>query len=364
MKKLFWLTLLIFLLSGCTFWMDGSYHSASLYREEGPQADRQAVAVDSYEALRDALVQLVEEGAESATFAGDRVDESFFRLNMPKVIRYVRTANPIGAYAVENIEYEQGTGGGVQAVSVEIHYNRNHAQIRKMVSREGMQKALAAITDAMDECAEGIVLRVTDFSQTDILQQLQDHAEENPRLVMEMPQITVNTYPESGSDRVVEVLFSYQNSREVLRSMQNYVVPVFDAAKLYVHGDTAPNVKYSQLYTFLMERFPCLEQTSITPSYSLLRYGVGDSKAFAQVYAAMCREAQLECQVVSGTYNAEARFWNMVCVDGLWYHLDLLRCDAQGSFTLYRSEELTGYVWDFEAYPDNAPTEQPSEPVE
>ena len=44
-----------------------------------------------------------------------------------------------------------------------------------------------------------------------------------------------------------------------------------------------------------MERYDYRIETSITPAYSLLRHGVGDSRAFAVVYAAMCQQAGLEC---------------------------------------------------------------------
>ena len=70
--------------------------------------------------------------------------------------------------------------------------------------------------------------------------------------------------------------------------------PVFESAVLYVSGDGAEKQKFSQLYAFLMERFDYKVETSITPAYSLLRHGVGDSRAFATVYAAMCRLAGLE----------------------------------------------------------------------
>ena len=345
------LAVLCLLLTGCTGWMDGSYHSTSPYQDENASAMQQSVTVGNYVQLRQALEKLVEEGRESALLTGDGVEEGFFQDNMPAVIHYVLTKHPIANYAVEEILYELGTSGGVQAVSVSILYNRNHAQIRRMHSRKDMESALGDITAALSDGSESMVLRVESYASMDILQYLQDYADQNPRQVMEMPQITLNTYPDSGADRVVEVLFTYQNSRDTLRSMKSYVVPVMDAAKLYVAGDTESGTKYAQLYTFLMERFPCVEQTSLTPVYSLLRYGVGDSKAFAQVYAAMCREAGLECLVVSGTCRGEARFWNIICADGEYAHLDLLACQEQEVYTVRTDGEMADYVWDYSAYP-------------
>ena len=89
--------------------------------------------------------------------------------------------------------------------------------------------------------------------------------------------------------------------------------------------------------------------TSITPAYSLLRHGVGDSRAFSVVYAAMCQDAGLECQVVSGTRQGEAHFWNMLCIDGVWWHIDLL--GSPTALQTMSDGEMAGYVWDYSAYP-------------
>jgi hypothetical protein len=87
--------------------------------------------------------------------------------------------------------------------------------------------------------------------------------------------------------------------------MQAYVQPVFSSASLYVSGESEQNTKFDMLYTFLMQRNTYRQERSITPAYSLLRHGVGDSKALASVYAAMCRQANLDCRVIFGTRYGE-----------------------------------------------------------
>ena len=101
-----------------------------------------------------------------------------------------------------------------------------------------------------------------------------------------------------------------------------------------------------------MERFDYKVETSITPAYSLLRHGVGDSRAFATVYAAMCRASGLECIVVTGTRSGEPWTWNIICQDGVYWHVDLLRCNEQGRFHKTEDSGMTGYVWDYSAYPE------------
>ena len=109
-------------------------------------------------------------------------------------------------------------------------------------------------------------------------------------------------------------------------------------------------------------------ETSITPIYSLLRHGVGDSKAFATVYAAMCRQADLECKVVTGTKEGEPWVWNMICVDGVYAHVDLLESLEAGRMQVRYQNEMDGYVWDYSAYPEairpEVITTTPTEPQE
>lgn len=122
---------------------------------------------------------------------------------------------------------------------------------------------------------------IKNYADTDFAQYVQDYAAENPVEVMEVPQVTVGVFPESGNDRVVSLQFVYQSSRETLRTMQSYVQSVFSSASLYVNGEGTENLKFAQLFSFLMERNIYKVETSLTPAYSLLRHGVGDSRAFA-----------------------------------------------------------------------------------
>jgi (E)-4-hydroxy-3-methylbut-2-enyl-diphosphate synthase len=84
---------------------------------------------------------------------------------------------------------------------------------------------------------------------------------------------------------------------------------------------------------------------------SLLLHGIGDHRAFATVYAAMCAREKLKCYVVNGSKNGEAHTWNIVSVDGVYYHVDLLRNISSGEFKMMFDDEMDGYIWDYDSYP-------------
>lgn len=365
MKKAYFAVLIVLclLLSGCSDWMDGSYSAVYPYTERGQQNNDQIVSVTTYTQLREALADLVERSGESMLLNVAQMNQERISVDMQRAISYVLESTPIGAYAVEQISYEQGTRGGQDVLFVTAEYNHSRPEILRMKRAQSMDDAKEIICDALELCEARVILIAETYRNTDIPQLVKDYADEHPDIIMEVPQVTVNMYPEKGTARVLEVIFSYQTNRENLRSMQSRVRPLFTSAELYVSGNHADEEKYAQLYAFLMERHEYTLETSITSSYSLLVHGVGDSKAFATVYAAMCRRAGLKCMVVSGTSEGESLFWNMIQIGDRYAHVDLLRCSREEYFHVRTDEEMSGYVWDYSAYPACKPPEslEPSE---
>ena len=354
MKRFLLLLTMCCLLCGCSSVFDGSYHSRTFHEEQGSHIQSTTITASDPDSLRTVMEDLVSSGTTTAVinvtdFEGGKVESA-----MATISDYIRTTYPLGAWAVDQLEYEVGPSGSMHAISVNISYLRSRAELRRVQTVADISAARDAIGSALEGCETGLVLLVEAYSSTDFAQLVADFSDDNPHLVMETPQVLATCYPERGASRVVELYFTYQTSRESLRNMQNQVQPVFSAARLYVSGDGSERQKFSQLYAFLMERFDYTLETSITPAYSLLRHGVGDSNAFATVYAAMCRRAELECLVITGTRSGEPWSWNMICDNGRYYHVDLLRCAESGRLIALSDSEMEGYVWDYSAYPESA----------
>lgn len=332
---------------GCS-WMDGSYSSVTPHKVKDQALEQEIPVVRNLAQLKTVLGGLVEKGAESGSFSVEDFDAAVLDERMQSSIEYVMEKHPVGAYALEAVSYELGTAGGVSAVAVTLSYNRSVEEIRAIRPVDNMQQAQEKIAQALTDFESSLILRIADFQQMDIGQLVNNFGLENPNMVMEVPQVTVSVYPQEGTERVLDLRFSYQTDRDTLRTMRDYVEPVFASAALYVSSEETDSIKFARLYTFLKERNDYQVKTSIVPAYSLLRHGVGDSKAFALVYAAMCRRAELDCQVVNGTRNGEPWFWNLICVDEAYYHVDVL---SFGGFAQLTDAQMGGYVWDYSAYP-------------
>ena len=348
MKKAVTLALLAaLLLTGCS-WMDGDYVYVEPYVAQDAQVHAGNVSASDYAELVRVLESLVASGTETCTIDISEFNKSEPASFITAACRNIRSSSAMGAYAVENITYELGTNNGRPAVAVTITYHRSRAEILRIRRLKDMEALTEAIHTALSDHSVRVVFLVEEYEEADLQTVIRNYAKTHPQDLMEIPQLSEGIYGTENS-RVVELNFTYQNSRESLRQMQTQVRTVFEAASLYVSNDASDRQKFSQLGGFLTERFDYKLETSITPSYSLLHHGVGDSRAFAEVYAAMCRQAGLECMIVTGTRDGAPWTWNMIRDGGEYYHVDLLR--SSGSFRGYSDTEMSGYVWDYSSYP-------------
>ena len=353
---------LCFSLCACGSWLDGSYHSVQPHQDDRQEQLQETMTAFSYRELLSLLCEMVENGQQTGVIDMPGFAENQLKTLMDQATVYVMQYHPIGAYAVNKITYDLGTAGGKLALAVSIAYDHSRTEILRIKKLRDMDAVGEKIRQALADCDAGLILRVENYADVDYALFVQDYAEQYPEFCMEIPQITVVTYPQIGADRVLELTFSYQTNRDALRSMQSYVRPVFEAAELNVQGEESQSAKFARMYAFLMERSEYQLETSITPAYSLLRHGVGDCRAFAMVFTAMCTRAGLECRTVTGTKGGEPWAWNIICEDGVYYYIDLLSEFNEGKLTHLTAENLQSYVWDYSAYPETGgDTQEPTE---
>ena len=354
MKRLFVLLgsmLLVAGLTGCAFWMNSDYLSVTPHVEQSINDDDDVVLIENYSDVEVALSSLVEHANERITFSMTFVDEAIAEMYMENAARYIQLDHPIGVYAVEKINYEIGVSRDVSVIACNITYRYDRGQILRIKKAANMQEVSSEVYESLNNCELFTTVLVDDYVDTDIPQIVQTYAEINTNLVIETPTVNVSVYPDHGKRRVLDIFYTYQTNRDSLRNMREKVANVFTSAELYVKESGQVLDIYTKLFSFLMERSEYKFETSITPSYSLLYHGVGDSRAFANVYAAMCRQSGLDCRVVSGTKNGVPWCWNLVRYRGQYHHVDVIESDKIGQLQLLPDSEMIGYVWDYSAYP-------------
>lgn len=142
------------LLTGCG-WMDGRYSSVTPHLEQRQDTQPEVIVASDYLDLMDALEEMIQSGSESgvinvADYPADAVENG-----MGIAVKYATEAYPVGAYAVDRIDYEIGANGGLPAVAVTIAYRHSPMEIRTIreVSDSGeaaeeIVKALKILTPA------------------------------------------------------------------------------------------------------------------------------------------------------------------------------------------------------------------------
>ena len=171
-----------------------------------------------------------------------------------------------------------------------------------------------------------------------------------------MPQLDIQIYPDSGLQRIVEILLTYpldsaelsRRARQVELWLEELTAPLADR-----QGDAL----LSGAARAILAAGTCTPEGGST-AYALMEDGLADSEGFALALAALGERLELSCHVARGTLGDQPHFWNVVRTSDGWRHLDLSAL-AEGTLLFYTDQELSqlGYLWDADSLPPCGPSE-------
>lgn len=361
--------LITLFLTGCSRFVVREYETVTPHAGQHTAAtDEDALTAQNYLSLKNAILALVENGVEKGVirtqdYSGD-VEE-----DLPAAAYEVSKLDPLGAYAVDYMTHDLVRFVSYYEIHISITFRRNVEQIRA-IRRVSSNAALPELVNqALAAYDPALTVRLSYYDGQDMEALARDYYAFNPGKAMELPEVTVNVYPESGYVRIVELLFTYSESAEALLQKQDAVASNVRAAGEYVRYRSTGEEKLQLLYTYLQERFRYTPGLSSTPVYSFLCEGVAGDEGCAKSLQLVCEQIGLECHTVAGNRSGEPYSWNIVDVDGRCCHIDLFRALAEESNALrfYADGELDGYYWDRDAYPAcpaAEPADAPGEPDE
>lgn len=352
---------LLSLLPGCTGWTSGSYVSVTPHMAEYAQTDPvDTVTAEDYQELVAALSGLVEEHVEEASVEVSRYGENL-EADLDKAVEEVLEEDPLAAYAVADMVVQAAEVGARRMVSVTITYSQTRERIAQIQPVWGQDGVEAKVTQALNKAEPGVILRVSSYRALDIPEFVRQYCASHLDTIMECPEVAVSVYPDGGSVRILEISFTYRTSQATLLNMSKEVQIMLTSAAGYVRGQSSQQAVAERLYSFLRPLYT-EEGTTSTPVFSLLCEGIGDSQSLAQVYGLLCSQVGVESQVVSGTRDGEPWYWNILLLDGVYYHVDLLADWDSGTLRLRFDGDMAGYQWDTEAYPPCPEPQIPEEP--
>ena len=268
-------------------------------------------------------------------------------------------------------DYELSGTARSGSIALRIVFRRSAAEVDSIVTVNGSAAAFAKMQKALMNFDTALTLRVRNYEPVDFAAELRDYCLEHPEQMLVLPDASAEVYPHEGETRIVELHFSYPEGRDELRRMQDSVNTILSSASSYIRTGKDDAACVNLLFRFLTGRFAYTvgSEEPAMPAYSLLCQGVAHSLSFASVFYAECRTANVECCILSGTKDGAARYWNLIALDGEYYHVDLMRAVEEGETELHllTTKELQdeGYAWDETSHPATPePEEQPSEASE
>ncbi|MCD8212350.1 MAG: hypothetical protein LUC17_04915 [Oscillospiraceae bacterium] len=341
------------ILTGCGSILDRDYQQVTTYEPVSTADDNSsALRVENYQELVNSVLYLVEQGVDSGVinlynYTGDVGDD------LARACLEVTQEDPYGAYMVEYIKQEYTLLVTYYEVDLTFAYRHTQEQAEQIVDVTGRSAIRQQLSDAMAGFSDQAVLYLNYFDGDagDIEDLAKEAYYSDPASAQGFPEMNITFYPDSGSQRIVEIDFSYDEDTEILAERSRQTQEMAQELLNTVRGGD-PSAQ--TLFNLLEERLEHQENEETDENVSgtawaALNGQLVDSEGAALAYQLLCDLSNVESVIVQGSLRGEDHFWNIVTEDDQSRHVDL----SDGLFGL-TDNELTGmapYDWDRTDYP-------------
>lgn len=347
----------VFSLCGCSGWFNKEYLSVKDYippvQENYSSKDK--ISVRNFTGLRQALLRFAYAGESEgrivfdASYDGDPLED------LASACWQVRTQDALCAYCVENIAYELTKIVTTNEATVYYSYSNFCESADNIVHLPYSYGVESTLLETLENRDRKLVVLVASSSYTaeDIEGLLTRVYRENPTLVPREPRASVNMYSGTGSQRLYEISINYGLTSEELeqRIAALQAVDAFSGMDMESLSNGQRALAACQ---YLMEHCQLSAAATDNTAYSALVNHIANSEGLAFAYVDLCRQLKLECSIVYGQYQWQDRCWNIVKIDGSYYHVDVFEAINSGleSSFMVNDENFWGnHRWDVASYP-------------
>lgn len=342
------------LLCGCSSSLEKEYISVTDYDSSDNLATEPEIsAIDTYSALTTALGTMISQHQESAqlqfnNYAGSISDD------LAEACWQVKSDDALGAYMVDYISYDISRIVTYYQATVYINYTRS-AEALESIKNIGANKISETVIDAVSGAQQYITMQMhTSVEESSAMAiRVENALLQAPELIPVIPDITVNVFSGSSLQRIFEVFFDYRTTPEEALKMQEELKAAIAKSSSTIDADNDFSVSILAAHALGSAcRYDINAQQGT--AYDVLCRGVGDSRAIAMAYSAICKDKGIESSVVTGLKNNEQYYWNIVKVDDFWYHADVVEAmtlPADVVFLRNDTEMIRDFRWDELDYP-------------
>lgn len=343
------LCVLCLVLSGCTSLLSREY-SYSAAHTEYPVSDQSAVLqAENYQGLVNAILYFItdhrETGIVHLTYLKDanRVEAA-----LNTACREVLSEDPLGAYAVEDIQYEVEARTSYCEVTVTITYAHTEEEVAAIAPLAGSSAIRQTVSAALSSFADECVFRISYFTgDAESLRELVHQTWLDTPLALVKPEVGITLYPDSGTNRIVELTLDWPESAQVLTqrsaALEQQALELLERAAIVSQKFTPlsllSSLKWASIY----------DPGGKDSAYAALVEGRGNSQGYTQALRLLCQLSDLETTVVEGRFHGEQRCWLIVSTSEGYRHLDPTQ--TQPEYATDAAFAEAGYTWEPGRYP-------------
>lgn len=209
----------------------------------------------------------------------------------------------------------------VSAVSQFAVYSANRSRI------PSYDAVYDAMYDAIASGKESLDLYDFRMDVDDFLTIYSDLFTTAPEFFFLSPRVVYHTTDSLFSQHVVDVYFDY----DMTRSEREAASALYESELAYIVSLVPKGLSEAEralfVHDYLIASYAYDDSESIYDTYRLFRQRTGVCQAYALAYCAILRELGMESALAVSEEMGHA--WNVVRIDGEWYHVDLIYDDPQ-----------------------------------
>lgn len=333
-------------LSGCASMLERDYVSVTPHSSTKTDVGTSSVLrVENYPELVNSLIYFIT-NAEDSGVIRLYTDAASAEEMLYSARQEIMTEYPPAVYAVESITF--GTDALVTYVetNVSFTYRRTQQQVSSIVTANGLSAVRNVLSAAMKDFSPECVLNINYFDQDeDFIRSLIRQAYYGaPTSALEYPELEINLYPDSGRQRIVEVLFHYDTDLTQLSQQAILLEQACDhTAQSVTRSDSVAQTALAAARAILNEGGYLPDAGS--SAYDALLGGGANREGLALAMAAVCTKLSIPCKVAEGYRRNTPHFWNVVHTEDGWRHIDLSQPDFIGNFCTDDQWHSDGYRW-------------------
>ena len=344
------------LLAACGSVFDKEYVQIADYvptvQDAGQTGER--VTVHNFAGLKQTIRSLVSNGESDGAIIFDADYDGDAAEDMASACWQVRTQDALCAYCVDNISYDLTKIVTYYEAKVRVSYAasvENAANIVKLPYSTGVERL---IKTALEEGQTKLVVLInrSSFSAEDMEGTVTRVYRENPATAPKAPTVSVNIYSGANMQCLYEINLRYGMSMEELAAKKK-LLNAFDPFADVNTDELDEGERALMAYEYLLDHCAITGEGQGGSVYSALIERASDSEGAALAYVQLCRLLGVDCRIVYGQRDWQNHCWNIVRVNGDYYHVDAGLADAEVETGFLKPDRSfwERYRWDVAAYP-------------